>query len=684
MKNISTVSIALLISFVSFAQGSTKKIQQLQDVVVTGQYSPQSAKNSVYQVRVISAERIRKQAATKLQDVLNAELNVRFSQDLATGGSGISMLGLSGQYVKILIDGMPMAGRQGTSNEIDINQLDVNSIERIEIVEGPMSVVYGADALAGVINIITKKPALSKLAVTARLHEETIGKEYGLQQGIHNQHAGLTWKYKNWEAGGSFGHNYFGGWRDTAEGRELLWHTKDQLVANGFIGWHNAAFNIRYRIDGLDEIITDPGNFLNYNREAGDTLAYDREYLSQRLMHQLQAGYIANTSLSFQVQAAYTDFTRQVFGTTVSKKTGDVRLNTAPASQSMDEFAGFTFRGTALYKISDRVSLQPGVEFNRESGEGERLKTGTNTISDYAFFISSEIKPTGWVNLRPGVRFVKNSVYEAEPFIPSINTKFILSKELDLRLAYAKGFRAPSLRELYYNFFDANHQITGNPGLESETSKSFTGSLNWKPAVEGVASFSAALTGFLTDVKNLIDIGMSPNDPNVFTYINVARYKSRGATLTASLQYKNLNASLGGSYTGRYNAFAETNKLLPDFKWSAEINSTIGYRFPSIGLDANLFFKYTGKLPYYQLIVVNGQEQVRLAELSGYSWADLSINKKLGRLITLNTGIRNLFDVVTVNNSAVTGGVHSTTGARPIGYGRSFFAGILFNWNGNK
>ena len=55
-----------------------------------------------------------------------------------------------------------MTGRQGTSNEININQIDINSIERIEIVEGPMSVVYGADALAGVINIITKKAALQK------------------------------------------------------------------------------------------------------------------------------------------------------------------------------------------------------------------------------------------------------------------------------------------------------------------------------------------------------------------------------------------------------------------------------------------------------------------------------------------------------------------------------------------
>src|SRR5258708_4997746 len=127
-------------------------LKTLGEIVVTGQYKPQSVKNSVYQVKVITREKNQKTGASKLQDVINNKLNIRFAQDNATGGSGISMLGLKGQNVKILVDGLPMTGRQGTSNEIDINQVDINSIERIEIIEGPMSVIYGADALGGVIN----------------------------------------------------------------------------------------------------------------------------------------------------------------------------------------------------------------------------------------------------------------------------------------------------------------------------------------------------------------------------------------------------------------------------------------------------------------------------------------------------------------------------------------------------
>ncbi len=677
MRNIYAVLLAILITGAAKSQEDTSRAKELSEVIVaTGQYKPQSVKNSVYQVKVISKERIQQQGAAKLQDVLSNELNIRFSQDIATGGSDITMLGLKGQNVKILVDGLPLVGRQGTSNEININQVDVNSIERIEIVEGPMSVIYGADALAGVINIITKKAGAAKFAVNARLHEETAGNEYGIKQGTHNQFAGLSYRNKNWEIGGGIGRNYFGGWKDTALDRELAWHKKDQLIGNGFLGYNKGKLHFRYRFDGLDEIITNPGNFLYRQQDSGDTLAYDQEYLSQRLMQQLQASYFINSDLSFQAQASYSEYSRQVFSTTVSKKTGDIRLNTASGAQSVIEFSGFTFRGTALYKLSPVVSFQPGFDINLERGEGERLKTGNNKVNDYAFFISSEITVSRKIHIRPGLRFIKNSVYDAPSVIPSVNTKFILSKEWDLRLAYARGFRSPSLRELYFNFFDANHQIVGNPDLEAETSNSFTGSLSWKPVKTKQVLFETTLSGFYNDVKNLIDYGVSAADPNVFIYINTAEYKTRGLNLTGTAKHKKWTASLGTSYTGYYNNYSTTDKSLPAFQWSAEINSTLGYTFSKIGLDLNLFYKFTGKKPTY---VVSGAD-ILLSELKGYHLADFAINKKLFKYFTLNAGVRNLFDVDRINSSVVANGAHSSNGVRNIACGRSFFAGLVFNW----
>ena len=155
-----------------------------------------------------------------------------------------------------------------------------------------------------------------------------------------------------------------------------------------------------------------------------------------------------------------------------------MNLTTGEGEQDISKFNSFVFRNTLQYQISNKISLQPGIDINREKASGQRI-LGNPVITDYAAFVSAEIKPTDKINIRPGLRFIKNSVYDAPPVIPSINTKFILSKQLDLRLAYAYGFRSPALRELYFDFVDANHNIVGNPNLKAENSNSFNGSLNW-------------------------------------------------------------------------------------------------------------------------------------------------------------------------------------------------------------
>jgi outer membrane receptor for ferrienterochelin and colicins len=681
MKKIYMVVLAVLAGVASDAQDGgddSTKTRELGEVVVTGQYRPQSVKNSVYQVKVISKERIQKQGAVRLQDVLNNELNIRFSYDGPTGGSNITMLGLSGQNVKILVDGLPLVGRQGINNEININQIDVNTIERIEIVEGPMSVVYGADALAGVINIITKKGGPSKISVTARVQEETIGKSYGVKQGIHNQYAGATFRHKKWEIGGGAGYNYFGGFRGDSTGREYTWHWKDQITGNAFIAYNTGRFNIRYRFDGLDEIITNPGNFTQYQHDADDSIATDQDYLTNRKMHQIQAAYFVNGNLSFQLQSSYTDYSRQVFSTIVSRNTGKVSMSEAAGSQSLDEFTGLTARLTAQYKLSPLFSFQPGLDVNLESGKGERLAPGNNEVNDFAFFLTSEITPTSRINIRPGIRVIRNSVYDAPPVVPSINTKFSLSKHLDLRLAYAHGFRSPSLRELYFNFFDANHQIIGNPDLKAETSHSFTGSFAWQQLTASGASIVATAGGFYNDVKNMIDFAVSANDPNIVILTNIFNSKTAGFSLTGTLNYRNWTASIGGSYTGFYNLYSEDDKSLPEMQWSPELTTNLGYSFRKIGLDANFYYKYTGRKPTY---VVVGQD-VKLARLEDYNMGDFTLNKKLFKFFTLSAGIRNVFNVVKISTTiAGSGGTHSGESSRNLAYGRSYFAGLIFNWD---
>jgi outer membrane receptor for ferrienterochelin and colicins len=137
-------------------------IQKLEEVVVTGQYSKQSVKKSVYEVKVITNTVIQQNAANNLADLLNQNLNIQIIPNAQTGKSQVSLFGLDGQYIKVLMDGIPMVSDEGFGNNIDLTQINLDDIEQIEIVEGAMGVEYGANAVTGIINLISKKSSAKK------------------------------------------------------------------------------------------------------------------------------------------------------------------------------------------------------------------------------------------------------------------------------------------------------------------------------------------------------------------------------------------------------------------------------------------------------------------------------------------------------------------------------------------
>lgn len=676
----------LLIAGKSYSQSDSKVINKqqqdsthhLQELVVTGQYEPQSLKNSVYNVRVIDAKRIRLRSATELKTLLATELGLRFSNDPATGISDLQLMGMDGAGLKVMLDGVPMMDR-GTSKE-SLGQIDVNTIERIEIVEGPMSVVYGSDAMAGVINVITKKGTESKLSVTARLQEESAGKEYSAfdKKGTHNGNLGITWQNKGWQIGASGTRNNFGGWQGNSQTRTMEWLPKEQFMASANLGYKKEKIDVWYRINATDETLHYLGD-INTNTQV----APSKEYLSKRFFHQAQAAYVLNDDWTFNAAASYTDYSRRTLSTNLDLNTGKETLSTDAGSQDKDVFGSAFFRGTALYKLSAAVSLQPGIEFNRNTGNGGRV-IGNPTINDYAFFLSSQIQLGEAIQLRPGLRFVKNSVYDAPPIIPSINAKIKLTDQLDFRAAYARGYRAPILRELYFIFKDSSHDIIGNENLKAETSNSFNGSVSWDVKAQSAISYRTILSGFYNNFKDRIDIGLDAAVSTSNVYLNIARFKTTGLEWNNTFGFKNLQATIGMAYIGRYNQYTESSDT-PDFMWTPEFNTNLTYEFPKIGTSLGFFYKFNGKRPNY--VVSQGTTaaapSVVLSEISSFHLADLTASKTVNKLLSVNAGVRNLFDVTRLQNFNGGNEVHGTGSSVPMGYGRSFFLGLTMQFSKN-
>ncbi|MBC6109320.1 TonB-dependent receptor plug domain-containing protein [Pedobacter fastidiosus] len=686
------LSLCTILAVAQEIKVDTTRAKDLKDVVITGQFSPQTLKNSVYNVRTISAEKISLRAATSVQQVLSTELGFRFSNDLMLSTSDIQLMGMTGRNVKILLDGVPMVDRSDTRESL--NQIDINTVERIEIVEGPMSVVYGTDALAGVINIITKNAGKSLLNISARVQEETVGNEYEAisGKGSHIQNLSASWQNRGWSVLAGFTHNDFGGWNigSSTTPREEVdaeiaagnrWKPKEQWLGNTKIGYRNAKFNIWYRLDGLEETIDSRGgmNTLNYK-------AVFQTYKTNRSTNQLQSEWNLNDRLQLIAIAGYTNLKRATKTVNHDFTTNIETLSTELGTQDVAKFNASIFRATVLYKLNNMVSFQPGFEFNRDAASGARI-SGSPSINDYALFISSEIKPAKGINIRTGLRFIKNSVYDAPPIIPSLNTKFSLNDDLDFRMAYARGFRSPALRELYYDFVDASHNIFGNPNLKAEESNSFNGSLAWAGIHSQELQFRSTLAGFYNQFKNRITFAQSATDASVTTLINVLNYKTLGGTLDNTFIYKNLNANVGISYIGRYNDLLETDATLdiPEFSWAPELTANLSYSFPKINGNISLFYKYTGNLPNYQSTTLSGVQTLKLTEIGSFHLADLMLNKNIYKYITLNAGIKNLLNVTKLTNtSTASGGAHSTGGsAVPFSYGRSYVFGLIFNWNKN-
>jgi len=657
------------------------KMTTLEEVVVTGQYEPQSIKNSVYRVRTISSDQIRLRASTSVENILNTQLGMRFSNDLTLGESDIQLMGMSGQNVKVLVDGIPLVDRGATKQSL--SQIDVNNIERIEVVEGPMSVTYGTDALAGVINIITKKGlSTDNLLISARIQEESAGNEYRAfyDEGTHNGNLTANWQHRGWLVKASGSRNNFGGWQGRSNGRTLDWNPKEQWLASGTLGYRNKKLDTWYRLDYLEEDIYTPGPLNETNGRA-----VDKNYLSARYTHVLQTQWNISDRVSFTGAASYQDYERRTKTVRHDFRTGTSELATGAGEQDVAGFTSAVFRGTIQYKLSDRVFFQPGIEINSNQGSGQRIK-GTPRISDYALFLSSEITPNGWISIRPGLRFIRNSVYDAPPVIPSLNTKFRLSESVDIRAAYARGFRSPALRELYFTFFDANHSISGNTNLKAEYSNSFNTYVSWYGTHLGAWRITSTAGGFYNDFNDQITIGFDPDNPSVNTYINIDKFRTAGTTLENTVYWKNLEASLGFSYIGRYNRLSETEVDVPAMAWSPEVNSNIMYYIPKWGTGVNLFYKFNGKRPSYEAVTQDdGTIVPHRATTASYHTMDISLNKNITRYLTLVGGVRNLFDVTRIESTSLVGdGAHSSAASSlPIGYGRSFFLGLNMQWSKN-
>ena len=132
----------------------------------------------------------------------------------------------------------------------------------------------------------------------------------------------------------------------------------------------------------------------------------------------------------------------------------------------------------AKYDKTKKYNYQLGYETNFANIQGNQIRDNYQTVSDYSVFASSEVHISRLL-IRPGLRYTYNTLFKA-PVIPSLNLKYDISEKFSARASYGRGFRAPSLKEMYLNFVDPSHNVQGNPNLSAETGDNFQLSIQYE------------------------------------------------------------------------------------------------------------------------------------------------------------------------------------------------------------
>ena len=374
---------------------------------------------------------------------------------------------------------------------------------------------------------------------------------------------------------------------------------------------------------------------------------------------------------------AYNYFRRQKNTHYIDLTTLKSNISDNASDQDTTIFDFFMARGTySNSNDSSKLNYSFGYDFNVETGYGKRIKQKTQEIGDYALFYSAEYRVIKALIIRPGIRYSYNTSY-ASPLTPSLNLRYNFRNYI-FRTSYSSGFRAPSIKDLYFDFVDSNHDIQGNPNLIAETSHNFSGSIV-KTIWRKNKVIKITGSGFYNDINNLITL--AANEGNSFSYFNLDKYKTTGAQGQIEFVINHFKCTFSGTYTGRYNSISESLSVTP-FSYSPEFRSNFSYNVKKYNLNFSGFYKYSGEIiGYYS----DDTDVVQQNFLGDFNTLDLTVTKGLWKnKIRWTLGGKNLFNVRNIVSRGESG-VHSTNrGSVSMSWGISLFTSLKINLNTNQ
>lgn len=438
----------------------------LGEVVITATRTPKALKDVPVVTRVISADEIAKTDATNIQDLLTEEIpGLEFGYAMSQETS-LNMSGFGGNAILFLVDGERLAGE--TMDNVDYNRLNLDNVGQVEIVKGASSALYGANAVGGVINLITKE----------------IKEPWHVNVNSRYRNAG-----KEWRTGGDLNFN------------SNKWNSNTSVQYSTMETIHlTDAFDTASKIHDIFG-----GRTLNLK----ERLTYR---VNDKVRVIARGGYFSRVSNRANYDDHYRDYTGGLRGVWDIDATQNVEL-----SYSYDQYDKSRYVDdirTHDHDYSNRQHIIHGLYTKFWGKNG--LTAGADYMYDYLTtyqfvdndrhaqttvdaFVQFDYNPLSWLNIIASMRDDYFSESDNNAVTSRVAAMFKL-KPLSIRASYSGGFRAPTLKEMYMSFDMAGIQmIYGNPDLKPERSHNFNVALERIGQLRGglmSGSYSVTLSGY--------------------------------------------------------------------------------------------------------------------------------------------------------------------------------------------
>jgi len=647
-------------SVLAAVENDGKKLTSLNSVVVTATRTPKLLVDSPVSVEVVTGEALRKVSQTTLAralDFLPGVVVKRSPKD----GYNVQMQGFDGDRVLVLVDGRRVVAPTGAA--VDLDQISVANVERIEIMRGAGSVLYGSSAMGGVINIITRQDTGNHLSVTSEassyVGNEIEGDEIGYQNRVEGSATLGEWRAKlNLQKIDDVGFDYqpetvaqtsadleksFG---QFSIGRDFSTFSSDYSAQI----FNEEKRRDRFKLPGI-------GNVIYYLSDV-EQVQHDLEFRDRPATEE-ERQEVGN----WKINTRYTDF-NETSGDSNGLRDIDITL-TEFDSQKAWMGKGYELVGGVSANQNTLNQLKRGevqAEVDNESNQGfEAFAQYSHLSADH--------------EILSGARVQHDSDFDWHSAVRVSGMKKIAGagdSQWHLRGGVGQSYRVPTLKERFYIFDHSNlgYMVFGNPDLQPETAITGNTSISYLlPLEDDAGIFESEFNIHYSNAKNLIDTVLDEDASaemglDISRYSNFAKTEIYGADLSSKYQYNNWNMQLSYSYL--YAEDKISGDRLPN-RPRHQIKANFGHHFPKYELDSLLYF-------VYEADEYSGVPDKPIANDS-YLSVNFNLTQHLTSSFSWRIGVDNIFDEHQ-DPQAVNAGEFDQRAVTS----RRVFAGITYNF----